>query len=211
MQEVNTSELKKVGNQYYNILPRLKELGSAKILDVGAGEGIKKYLSKDFTYKTLDFGEKYDYNFNIDKGKLPIKDKEFDVVLCMETLEHVMYPKRVLKEIKRVVKDNGTVFISMPNEFNFVQRIYYLIGKKTLVDEPFEVVEKHLHIHKPRVKDIVNVVGQEFKIKRVWYIWQSRASMTKRWAYFIDRGINLLAQIYPSMFARIVLVEAEKI
>jgi len=203
--------LKRVGNQYNSILPRLKELGKIKILDIGAGEGIKRYLSKDIIYKTLDFGEKYDYNFNLDSGKLPLKDKEFDVILCMETLEHVMYPKRVLKEIKRVLKDNGTVFISMPNEYNFVQRLYYLFGKKTLVDEPFEVVEKHLHIQKPRVKDIIQVVGGEFKIKKVWYLWQSRASMTNNVAYLIDRGINVLAKIYPSMFSRMVLIEGEKL
>ena len=124
------------------------------------------------------------------------------MVICLETLEHTMYPRRVINEIKRVAKKNATFFLSMPNEYNFLQRIYYLFGIKTLVDEPFEVVEKHLHIHKPRVKDIVNFFSEYFMIDDVDYVWESRHRN------ILDRLFQSLARIKPSMFCRLVSVKA---
>lgn len=190
----------------------------AKVLEIGAyAMIIKRFLPPSLTYHSLDIGgeenamwgidknTKYTYMFDLDKGKLPIKSETYDYVICYETLEHVMYPDRVLSEIQRVAKKDAIVFLSLPNEYNFVQRIYFMLGRKTYCDEPFQIIEKHLHIHKPRAQDIIDLFARHFKILKVEYIWQS--TKLNSWG---DKLINLLAQFMPSLFARVVLVQAKQ-
>lgn len=186
------------------------------ILEIGPGPMIlKKFLSKNFIYHTMDnasdfWKEKYTFDHNLDGGKFPIKDRSYDVVICLETLEHIMYPEKVLKEILRISKKDAIFFFSMPNEYNFVMRYYYLIAKKTKVDEPFKVVEKNLHIHKPRVKDIINLFSKYFKIEKIDYIWQSRLSEKSLLAREIDKFVQKLAELYPDLFARTVSVKCRR-
>lgn len=178
-------------------------------MDIGGGDRIlKKFLPSNVTYHSLDFGTQHEFNQDIDKGEFPIKTGTYDFVLCHQTLEHVMYPDRVIQEMIRVAKKEGIFFFSLPNEYNFILRLYYLLGKKTIMDESFQVVAKHLHIHKPRVKDILELFSKHLRILQVQYIWQSRSSMNSSLARIVDKPINLLAKIYPSMFCRLVSIKA---
>ena len=197
-------------------LRNLKTSNNLKILEVGAGpKTIEKFLPKNFVYHTMDnaesfWKEKYTYDYNVDKGEFPIKDGTYDVVICNETLEHVMYPERVIKEIMRVAKKDALFFFSMPNEYNFLSRIYFVIGKKTKVEEPFQVVEKGLHIHRPRVKDILNLFSRYFKIRKIDYSWQSRSSDNSGLARMVDKIIMILVPVWPSLFARTVSVKCTR-
>jgi len=51
-----------------------------------------------------------------DMNKLPFDDKYFDYVVLGEVLEHSENPKRVISEAERVLKDNGIIAVSCPNE-----------------------------------------------------------------------------------------------
>ncbi len=206
-------------NQYKPVVNSLKNAkDKLKLLEIGAGDKtLKKFLPQNIEYNSMDYQDKYyyfdkdkrhDYNFNLDDGKMPIKDNSYDIVVCLETLEHTMYPERVLLEIKRIAKPSALIFLSMPNDYNFVQRIYFLLGIKGKMDEAFMVVEKHLHIHKVRAKDILSLFSKHFKILEVHYLWQSRTSMYSRLVEMMDKFIALIAKIYPSLFARMVLVKA---
>jgi len=200
-------------HQYGIIYSKIKGIKSkVKVLDIGASQNfllLKKNLPGNFIYHTLDFGPQYTFNFNLDEGQFPVKSDSYDIVICTETLEHVMYPERVIKEMIRVAKKNATFLISLPNEYNFIQRFYFLMGKKSSMDEPFQTVEKHLHIHKPRVEDIISLLSRNFKIIDVDYVWQSHLSHFSILAENLDRIINLFANVWPSMFARLVLVTAK--
>ena len=183
------------------------------LLDVGSADNIiKHFLPKNVEYYSLELPKEerdedlreYDHEitFNLDNGKLPIEDNFFDIIVCLDTLEHTMYPKRVLREFKRITKKDGFFIISLPNEYNFLLRLYYLLAIKTRTEIPWEVVEIHQHIQKPRVKDIIHLLRDNFKIYDVVYHWESRASYKNNFFVVIDRLINLLAKIYPSLFAR---------
>jgi 2-polyprenyl-3-methyl-5-hydroxy-6-metoxy-1,4-benzoquinol methylase len=183
--------------------------GKIKVLDIGAGAGgIKDYIGSHISYETLDIAKGSDYRVNLNNGILPISDGVYDMVICTETLEHVFYPNKILKEMKRIGKRNCIYFISMPNEYNFIQRIYYFFGKKTDMDVPFEIVEKHLHIHKPRVKDILNFIEKKFKVEETIYIWQTRNQNI--FMKIINLYLSVLAQVMPNLFARLVLVRCRK-
>lgn len=184
-----------------------------KLLDVGSCDNIISFfLPKNIKYYSLELPKEeqdeelrefeHEIRFNLDNGKIPIRNNFFDVVVCLDTLEHTMFPRKVLQEFKRITKKNGFFVISLPNEYNFLLRIYYLFAIKTRTEIPWDVVEFHQHIQKPRVCDIINLLYDNFKIQDIKYHWESRASYRSRFFAMIDKFINGLAQIYPDLFAR---------
>lgn len=54
-----------------------------------------------------------------DIRKLPFKDGSLDMVVCEAVLEHVPEPDTVIKEISRVVKPDGYVYVSVPFLYPF--------------------------------------------------------------------------------------------
>lgn len=53
--------------------------------------------------------------FHHDCGNFPFTSKEFDVVTFFEVLEHVRNVDVFLKEVNRVLKSDGYVYLSVPN------------------------------------------------------------------------------------------------
>jgi len=218
--EEEINELKKVYKNFQNqvalnfINKYNQTLNVKNLLDIGcADQVIKPFLPQNIIYHSLDVkdyeGIIHEFKIDLNKEKIPIEDNHFDIVMCLATLEHTLYPKKIVKEIKRIAKDNALFIFSLPNEYNFLQRIYYLFGKKCHSDSPWIIVEEHLHIHKPRVKDIINLFKEDFEIKEVKYLWLSRASnfsKFNKFFIFMDKIINFLAQIIPNLFAREVIM-----
>ena len=61
---------------------------------------------------------------DISTEKFSFKDNTFDVVLCLETIEHVENPHHCIWEIKRILKKDGIFIISIPNAKNLHPYIY---------------------------------------------------------------------------------------
>ena len=51
-----------------------------------------------------------------DARKLPFKKNMFDAALCIDVIEHIDNDKQVISEISRVLKRNGQLVISVPNQ-----------------------------------------------------------------------------------------------
>lgn len=56
---------------------------------------------------------------------LPFRNETFDIILCLEVLEHLQNIGRGLKELRRVMKTDRTGAISMPNSLS----LYYIIQR----------------------------------------------------------------------------------
>lgn len=90
------------------------------VLDVGAGERIWQHLFKHCDYKTQDkcVGEpmwnysKIDYKS--DATKIPIEDSVVDVVILTQVLEHIPEPECALREMNRILKNHGKIYITVP-------------------------------------------------------------------------------------------------
>ena len=50
-----------------------------------------------------------------DLQELPFPDASFDLITCFEAIEHVQDAERALDELRRVLRDDGTLLISSPN------------------------------------------------------------------------------------------------
>ncbi len=57
---------------------------------------------------------------------LPFQDATFDVVICLEVLEHLVDPESVAREIRRVLKPGGRALLSVPNSAFWATRLELL-------------------------------------------------------------------------------------
>lgn len=108
---------------FLKLIGRLK-LHTPSILDVGAGTGAKlQALNKlgrtagiDASMRALVFCKKRGLD-NVVQGvaeKLPFEDRQFDILLYSDILEHLENPVEALKEGRRVLKDSGKIIITVP-------------------------------------------------------------------------------------------------
>lgn len=74
-----------------------------------------------------------------DIQKLPLKNNYFDAVFCLEVLEHVDYPKVVLKEMYRIMKRGGYGLVLVPTD-NFIFKIVWFLWNLRYP------VWKHVHV-----------------------------------------------------------------
>jgi 2-polyprenyl-3-methyl-5-hydroxy-6-metoxy-1,4-benzoquinol methylase len=105
--------------------------------------------------------------FDLNSGKLPFDDKTFDLVVATEVIEHTYYPHSVLRDIKRVLKDDGFTCISLPNAQNIYNRRDILFGK-TVTDHGFDSFAHHYFTN---IKQNRELVSSEFKIIKEMYQW----------------------------------------
>jgi SAM-dependent methyltransferase len=54
-------------------------------------------------------------NLHTNTEKLPYKNYSFDIVILNEVLEHLKNPTKTLNEVKRILKNRGTLVITTPN------------------------------------------------------------------------------------------------
>ena len=120
------------------VLPSLFK-NKEKVLDLASGNSIVgEFLVKNFDCKVsaIDISSSAIKDAkkrgvegivgSVD-GKLPFDSNSFDMVFWGDNIEHVMYPKKVLLEIKRVLKKDGRLILSTPNQAYWRYRIYPLI------------------------------------------------------------------------------------
>ncbi len=113
------------------ILENIEKIKPQKILDAGCGRGfyinaltyfkfIKEIHGADINNKYLNIAKKNiaDKRVRIIKTNLyslPYPDNYFDFIIASEILEHLTDDKKALLELKRVLKKNGTLIITVPN------------------------------------------------------------------------------------------------
>lgn len=131
--------------------------GAAKrVLDIPAGLGqfTDALRARGHTVTPADINkERKDYVYADMNRALPFEDGAFDAAVCLEGLEHLVEPLRLLSELVRVVRPGGMVVISTPNVQNHYSRLQYLLtgtfyqfNPATLRDLPAGAMEDRFHI-----------------------------------------------------------------
>lgn len=99
---------------------------SSQFLDIGAGVGRQSLLLRDelgmqvTAIELSDFGVAACLKSNlkviqVSATQLPLSSESFDAIIAMDVLEHIEDDGDVLKEIERVLKPNGSTFITVPS------------------------------------------------------------------------------------------------
>jgi SAM-dependent methyltransferase len=112
-----------------HVLPLLP-LDGSRVLEVGAGYGyVVPHLQRAARYVGLDLALSAVRQIGAsaagrahalvaDGAALPFPERCFDVVLCLEVVEHVGEPTRLVEECFRVVRPGGHVVFSTPSYCN---------------------------------------------------------------------------------------------
>lgn len=74
---------------------------------------------------------------DVDDGGLPFRDQSFQIVTCLDVVEHVFDPISLLKEIHRVLRPGGWLLLSTPNIRYWRHLRGILLGRfpRTSIDE----------------------------------------------------------------------------
>lgn len=126
------SAVKKEGKKHRiaHFLELINDEHKVNVLDYGCGWGIFSKLiqekSKNLNVEGIDLdpmslsiakdivGELESLHF-FNKKIIDYANKSFDYVLSMQVIEHVHNPGNYLREINRVLRDDGHLIISLPN------------------------------------------------------------------------------------------------
>jgi SAM-dependent methyltransferase len=65
---------------------------------------------------------------NLENMILPVKAESFDLIICTEVLEHLLWPQKLLKEAMRVLCNSGKILLSVPNITSLTYRVSWLLG-----------------------------------------------------------------------------------
>lgn len=112
----------------------------ARVLDLGAGSGL--FLSKlhNAGYQNIYGADIDDYRSYADgssgmvkefaaldagNDSFPWADGFFDAVTAWEVFEHLENPYRSIREVARIIKTGGYLFVSMPNVLSLTHRIFF--------------------------------------------------------------------------------------
>jgi len=130
-----------------------------KCVDIGSGNSpYKSYiLDKVDEYITVDNGKIHQHMFQTSKEKfvdadikqLPFESDSIDTIILTQVLEHIDEPFVALKEIKRVLKKDGILILSVPfiyhahaTPYDYFRFSEYGL-RKICTDHNFEILEFH--------------------------------------------------------------------
>lgn len=173
-------------------------------------------------------------------GRLPFGDQTFDLVVCLEGIEHVQRPHDLLGELMRVCKVGGQVVVSTPNVASMFSRVQFLLTGTMhqfhftqLRDLPPDTADDRFHIspvgldwltHDGRYwgGEVVEVGGDRTKRKVLlpvyvlicvagWF-WTRRLYLGLGRPEYRDRNRAMFrnARSRPAMFGRSLIVRYQK-
>lgn len=119
------------------------------VLNVGCGEGpqaitykgqYKRMVGIDIQEGRLNVAKEAMKHYGIvnfeavlgDVENMPFKNNEFDKVLAVDIIEHVLSPEKVIGEIHRTLKDGGEVLITFPMMHDVYTGLASWFGKNIL-------------------------------------------------------------------------------
>lgn len=145
--------------------------GAGNVLEQVEGARVGIDLSTFLLEKArARLGSKADLHL-MDAENLTFEDASFDRVYCTEVLEHVLEPRRVIAEMRRVLKPDGVAVVSVPNE-SLINRVkgaaFKVPGVRWAVErsgyEMADHMEDEWHLHEFDHDLLKSVVAGMFRI-----------------------------------------------
>jgi len=134
------------------------------VLDIASGSGYGSSLLSEnasFVYgvdndkQSIDYSKRNYKKSNIEfrlgtAENIPLKDSSVDAVVSFETIEHIEDFNLFLKEIKRVLKKDGFLIISTPNDYEFPEG-------------------NHFHKHEFYPEELKKLLSKHYKYTKHYY------------------------------------------
>jgi len=153
------------------------------VLDIASGSGYgshllsqhaKKIFGVDVDPTAIEYAKKNYKNDNLrfllgDGKTIPLDNNSVDMVTSFETIEHIEAYDNFMKEIHRVLKDDGLLILSTPNKTEFPKG-------------------NHYHVHEFEDKELKQLIKKYFINHKAYYqsTWlhnmiSVEQDMTKDW------------------------------
>jgi len=198
-----------------------KEIRNKKILDIGCGPGVDIHFlleNKDNEVHGIDISDdalQYAKKEGIITHKidllqieqLPFKEKYFDIIIATDILEHLFFPKDLLLEIYRVMKDDGFAIISVPNHFYLKGRLKILCGGGIIHPAHKDINEwDYFHIRFFTLQSFEKLIKQtKFTIEERFY--DKFINCPRGLPHFIDK---YFARKFPNLFSMHFMVKVTR-
>jgi len=135
---------KKEVKDYFEDFFKFSDVSNRCVLDAGCGIGYASKRLKDKDNRVLSFDTnvqsinyaketiKIPYPLLASVNNVPFKDKVFDNIYFLDVLEHLHDPLGALRELYRVLKDEGELILITPN--GLIRKLLDIILRKDIVD-----------------------------------------------------------------------------
>ncbi len=181
-------------------------LAGKTVIDIGCGGGIlaESMVEKGATVTGIDMGEaplsvaklhglesgiSVDYQRATAEHMAEQQPEKFDVVTCMELLEHVPDPASVIQACARLVKPGGTVFFSTINR-NPKSYLFAIIGAEYLL----RLLPKGTHDYAKFIRPSeMESWARHAGLKMCDLTGMSYNPLTQHYSLGRDLGVNYLA------------------
>lgn len=185
-------------------LDRFSKGKTLSILDVGCGTGhyIQEMLIRnhqvvgsDIAFGMLMKAKQKLNNFKNNSSlihanieNLPFDDEAFDAIVCIGVIEYLPDPRKALKELNRLVKNEGVVIVSAPNLYSlkFILDPYYIV-------RGVEYILKKMGLNIKKKKQVINDVSMNHNFKN------KRFRLKKLLKIFTDENFSVV-NISPVAF-----------
>lgn len=187
-----------------------------KLLDVPAGEGALALRLKNLGFavsccdlytEIFQLADTEIKRGNLD-ARLPFENDSFDYIVCVEGLEHIENPANAIREFARILKNEGTLIVSVPNIMNIEERLKWLfngytshfkpLSKEALADiqKKFAGMEEiALHVNPIGYSEVRFLLEKNgFRIEKNYLDKRKKSS----WAYFPLVSLIKLAARFSS-------------
>ena len=154
---------------------------------------------------------------NLKRRQLPYPDAHFDFVIMCETLEHLNFnPLPVIKQINRVLKPGGLLYLTVPNQLSAGNRLKLLRGEtiQASVEQFYQQLDLRLNMivglhwreySKADLFALLEPMG--FAIRRHYFYQEDKGHRYRRLQFSLK---DLLGEFFPPL-RPVNVVLAEKI
>lgn len=126
-----------------------------KVLDFSPHRSLYDFLKSKFKYYiSTDYENQFYAHKNHDITQIEEKDESFDLIICFHVLEHILNDQKAIKELYRILKENGVILIQVPL-------------KEGLTYEDPNITSKNGRKEAFGQEDHVRVYGKESLVKKL--------------------------------------------
>ena len=139
-----------VRNKYLQVSKLIRQ--GSDVLDIGCNKAEIRHFLPNVSYYGIDINKSQIKELNkkglkvfyadLNKDELPIT-KKFDYILMLDILEHLVNPRDLIIKSKQLLKKDGYLIISLPNDYHLLNKIRFLFNQELF--QSF-VPSGHLHI-----------------------------------------------------------------
>jgi len=159
------------------------EGAGGELVDVGCGRGdlFQRLPATVASYTGVDL-VRYD-GFPASPGarfrkgdlnqRLPVEDSAADIVVSIETSEHLENPRALFRELVRSVRPGGLLLVTTPNQLSLLSKLSFVLKDH---HANFQAVHYPAHITALLPSDLMNI-GAELKLEQARIVFSDDGRM----------------------------------